>query len=106
MIIQRQTHTQYLIDQLVQLLQANDVDVAVMGRPPKELATRAEPFAAHPHVFVAPVDHPLVKQGGAPTVESLRPYGFIMRERSCSRRRRRPSAISCWSAATRTSRST
>ena len=72
--------------QLVQLLQANDVDVAVMGRPPKELATRAEPFAAHPHVFVAPVDHPLVKDGGAPTVESLRPYGFIMREQGSGTR--------------------
>ncbi|MDF2467240.1 MAG: cmpR3 [Ramlibacter sp.] len=67
-------------EQLVKLLQANEVDVAVMGRPPKELATRTEPFAAHPHVFVAPVDHPLVKEGGAPTAESLRPYGFIMRE--------------------------
>jgi DNA-binding transcriptional LysR family regulator len=67
-------------EQLVKLLQANEVDVAVMGRPPKELATRTEPFAAHPHVFVAPVDHPLVKEGGALTAESLRPYGFIMRE--------------------------
>jgi DNA-binding transcriptional LysR family regulator len=66
--------------QLVKLLQANEVDVAVMGRPPKELATRTEPFAAHPHVFVAPVDHPLVKEGGMLTAESLRPYDFIMRE--------------------------
>jgi LysR family transcriptional regulator, low CO2-responsive transcriptional regulator len=45
-------------DQLVQLLHGNEVDIAIMGRPPKELATRAEPFAAHPHVFVAPTDHP------------------------------------------------
>jgi len=66
-------------EQLVQLLQGNEVDIAVMGRPPKELATRAEPFAAHPHVFVAPTDHPLLKFGH-PTVESLRPYGFILRE--------------------------
>jgi LysR family transcriptional regulator, low CO2-responsive transcriptional regulator len=67
--------------QLVQMLQANDVDVAVMGRPPKELATRTEPFAAHPHVFVAPVGHPLLsEEGGAPTVEALRPYDFIVRE--------------------------
>ena len=67
-------------EQLVQMLQANDVDIAVMGRPPRELATRCEPFAAHPHVFVAPVDHPLVKEGGEPTVDALRPYGFILRE--------------------------
>jgi DNA-binding transcriptional LysR family regulator len=66
-------------DQLVQLLHGNEVDIAIMGRPPKELATRAEPFAAHPHVFVAPTDHPLL-QFGHPSVESLRPYGFILRE--------------------------
>ena len=40
--------------QLYAMLQANEVDIAIMGRAPKELATRAEPFAAHPHVFVAP----------------------------------------------------
>ena len=66
-------------EQLVAMLRANEVDIAIMGRPPKELAVRAEPFAAHPHVFVAPVDHPLL-QFGHPTLEALRPYGFIMRE--------------------------
>ena len=35
-------------EQLVRMLQANELDIAIMGRPPKELATRAEPFAAHP----------------------------------------------------------
>ena len=40
---------------LVRQLHGNEVDLAVMGRPPRELDTRAEPFAAHPHVFVAPV---------------------------------------------------
>ena len=72
-------------EQLVKMLQGNDVDIAVMGRPPTELATRAEPFAAHPHVFVAPVDHPLLKIGH-PTVESLQPYGFILRERGSGTR--------------------
>jgi LysR family transcriptional regulator, low CO2-responsive transcriptional regulator len=66
-------------EQLVAMLQANEVDIAIMGRPPKELATRAEPFAAHPHVFVAATDHALLRYGH-PTVESLRPYGFILRE--------------------------
>jgi LysR family transcriptional regulator, low CO2-responsive transcriptional regulator len=72
-------------EQLVKMLQANEVDIAVMGRPPTELATRAEPFAAHPHVFVAPTDHPLLKVGH-PTVESLQPYGFILRERGSGTR--------------------
>lgn len=71
--------------QLVQMLHGNDVDIAIMGRPPTELATRAEPFAAHPHVFVAPTDHPLLKVGH-PTVESLKPYGFILRERGSGTR--------------------
>jgi DNA-binding transcriptional LysR family regulator len=66
-------------EQLLKMLQASEVDIAIMGRPPKELATRAEPFAAHPHVFVAPVDHPLTRIGH-PSVESLRPYAFIVRE--------------------------
>jgi DNA-binding transcriptional LysR family regulator len=72
-------------EQLVKMLQGNDVDIAVMGRPPTELATRAEPFAAHPHVFVAPVDHPLLKIGH-PTAEALQPYGFILRERGSGTR--------------------
>jgi LysR family transcriptional regulator, low CO2-responsive transcriptional regulator len=66
-------------EQLVRMLQANELDIAIMGRPPKELATRAEPFAAHPHVFVAPVDHPLLKQG-IQSVEALRSFSFITRE--------------------------
>ncbi|MBA4257212.1 MAG: LysR family transcriptional regulator [Polaromonas sp.] len=72
-------------EQLVNMLQGNEVDIAIMGRPPKELATRAEPFAAHPHVFVAPVDHPLLKFGH-PTVDSLQPHGFIVRERGSGTR--------------------
>ncbi|MDP4623071.1 MAG: LysR substrate-binding domain-containing protein [Hydrogenophaga sp.] len=71
--------------QLVQMLQGNEVDIAVMGRPPTELATRAEPFAAHPHMFVAPTDHPLLKVGH-PTTEHLRPYSFIVRERGSGTR--------------------
>ncbi|KRB99545.1 transcriptional regulator [Hydrogenophaga sp. Root209] len=72
-------------EQLVKMLHGNEVDIAIMGRPPTELATRAEPFAAHPHVFVAPTDHPLLKVGH-PTVDSLRPYGFILRERGSGTR--------------------
>ena len=66
-------------DQLVQMLQNNEVDIAVMGRPPKELQTRAEPFAAHPHVFIAAPGHALTKQAQL-TPEDLRLYDFIVRE--------------------------
>lgn len=72
-------------DQLVKMLQNSEVDIAVMGRPPKELQTRAEPFAAHPHVFVSATDHPLAKRGPL-TVEDLRPYDFIAREKGAGTR--------------------
>ncbi len=66
-------------DQLVRMLQANDVDIAIMGRPPREMATRAEPFAAHPHVFVAPPGHPLLGRGHPP-LQTLQGYKLIVRE--------------------------
>ena len=73
-------------EKLVGMLQANEVDIAVMGRPPRELATRAEPFAAHPHVFVAAPAHPLAREEGLVTVESLRPHDFIVREEGAGTR--------------------
>lgn len=66
-------------EQLVKMLQANEVDIAIMGRPPNELATRAEPFAAHPHVFVAPVKHSLA-QGETLAPGDLQGQPFILRE--------------------------
>lgn len=64
---------------LVEQVQRNEVDLAVMGRPPKEMATRAEPFALHPHVLVASPDHPLVRLGHVPA-HALADYKFIVRE--------------------------
>ncbi len=66
-------------EQLVALMRAAEVDLAVMGRPPKELATRAEAFAAHPMVFVAPPQHPLVGVGHAPPT-ALQGQTMIVRE--------------------------
>ena len=64
---------------LLELLRANDVDLAVMGRPPSELATRAEPFAAHPLVFVAPADHPL-NAIDRPPASMLESFPLVVRE--------------------------
>ncbi|MEY8688923.1 MAG: LysR family transcriptional regulator [Leptothrix sp. (in: b-proteobacteria)] len=65
--------------QLVDLMDAGEVDLSVMGRPPKEVATRSEPFAAHPLVFVAPPGHALLRLGHAP-VQALQGHPFIVRE--------------------------
>ena len=66
-------------EQLVAMMEASEVDLSVMGRPPKEIATRAEAFAAHPLVFVAPPDHPLLAMGQVP-VGAMQGYPFIARE--------------------------
>lgn len=66
-------------EQLVALMQANEVDLAVMGRPPRELATRAEPFALHPHVLVTAPGHRFAQQGHVPALR-LADEAFIVRE--------------------------
>lgn len=67
------------LDTLVKRMQANEVDLAVTGRPPKEYALRSEPFAAHPMVFVCPPGHPLLGVGHPP-LQALVHYPLIARE--------------------------
>jgi DNA-binding transcriptional LysR family regulator len=64
---------------LVRQLQGNEVDLAVMGRPPRELDTRAEPFAAHPHAVVSAAGHRLADAESIPP-SALAGEGFIVRE--------------------------
>jgi LysR family transcriptional regulator, low CO2-responsive transcriptional regulator len=66
-------------EQIVELMRQGEVELAIMGRPPKEWATRAEPFALHPHVLVTATDHPFTRLERVPTQALLR-EGFIMRE--------------------------
>ena len=66
-------------EQLLTLLHGNEVDLAVMGRPPKEMATSAEPFAAHPLVFICPPDHPMQRAESVP-VQALEMHPLIVRE--------------------------
>jgi LysR family transcriptional regulator, low CO2-responsive transcriptional regulator len=66
-------------EELVSMLADGEVDLAIMGRPPREMACRAEPFAAHPHVFVAPPGHPIL-QSGHPPVSALAHYPMLVRE--------------------------
>ncbi|MBA4177632.1 MAG: LysR family transcriptional regulator [Leptothrix sp. (in: Bacteria)] len=73
-------------EQLVALMQAGEADLTIMGRPPRELNTRAEAFAPHPLVFVAPPGHPLLAQPQAP-VGALATYAFIAREHGSGTRK-------------------
>jgi DNA-binding transcriptional LysR family regulator len=66
-------------ESLSKLLHDNEVDLAVMGRPPRELDTRAEPFAANPLGIIAAPEHPLARRREiAPKALDAEP--FIVRE--------------------------
>ncbi|MBL8522288.1 MAG: LysR family transcriptional regulator [Betaproteobacteria bacterium] len=47
-------------DQLWRNLADNIIDIAIMGRPPKDADLISAPFAPHPYAVIAPPDHPLV----------------------------------------------
>jgi DNA-binding transcriptional LysR family regulator len=64
---------------LLHLLQDNAIDLAIMGRPPRELDTVAEPLAYHPHVIVAPRFHPL-RDARRFDLQELRDETFLLRE--------------------------
>ena len=66
-------------DELVALLRDAEIDLAVMGRPPKDIATQADTFAMHPHVFVAPPDHAMAHQDTI-LARELNGVPFIFRE--------------------------
>lgn len=72
-------------EELVRLLEAGEVDLAIMGRPPRELVCRAEPFAAHPHVFVAPPGHPVLHADHV-APEALGAWPMVVRERGSGTR--------------------
>jgi LysR family transcriptional regulator, low CO2-responsive transcriptional regulator len=64
---------------LLRHLQDNATDLAIMGRPPPELGTTAEPLATHPHVIIAPLAHPLRHARGF-DLHELAHDTFLLRE--------------------------
>lgn len=47
-------------DTVLAALDQDDLDLAIMGRPPREPAVIADPIGPHPHIIIATPDHPLV----------------------------------------------
>ena len=66
-------------------LARQDIDLAIMGRPPAELRVEAAPFARHPMAFVAAPDHPLVHKS-APTLADVAEVNLLVRERGSGTR--------------------
>ncbi len=64
---------------VIAALATNEVDLAIMGKPPDELETVASEFAEHPFVVVAAPDHPLARRRTVP-LSALSGEIFLVRE--------------------------
>ncbi|KCV83858.1 LysR family transcriptional regulator [Actibacterium atlanticum] len=49
-------------DVIIAALQDGALDLAIMGRPPRRPEVVAVPLGPHPHVLIAPPEHPLAQQ--------------------------------------------
>jgi DNA-binding transcriptional LysR family regulator len=66
-------------EEIIHQIASNEIDLVIMGRPPRELITVAEPFAKHPLVIIAAPDHPLAGKRKIP-LERIGKEHFIIRE--------------------------
>jgi len=66
-------------EEVIRHLSDNGIDIAIMGRPPRELDTIAEPFARHPLVLIASPSHPLAGKRRIP-LRQLANEQFLIRE--------------------------
>ena len=66
-------------EEVIEQMAANDIDLVIMGRPPRELDTIAEPFAKHPLVVIAAPDHPLARKRRI-QLKELAAENFLIRE--------------------------
>ena len=70
---------------LLEHLDANDIDMVIMGRPPEGLDLVAEPFTENPLVVIAAPTHPLVATERIP-LEWLQQETFVVREQGSGTR--------------------
>ncbi len=66
-------------EETIRHLAENEIDLAVMGRPPREIETVSEPFAKHPLIIVAAPSHPLAARRRIP-LKRLEGENFLIRE--------------------------
>jgi DNA-binding transcriptional LysR family regulator len=71
--------------EIVAQLAQQDIDLAIMGRPPAELRVDAAPFARHPMAFVAAPEHPLMARP-ALSLADVGEVNLLVRERGSGTR--------------------
>lgn len=72
-------------ERLISGLERHELDLAIMGRPPRQPPVEADPLGQHPHGLIAPPDHPLAQEQGA-SVEDLLRETMISREQGSGTR--------------------
>lgn len=72
-------------NEIVHMLAGQEIDIAIMGRPPAELKTTALPFAKHPMAFLASPKDPLMTRRRL-TVADLAEAKLLVRERGSGTR--------------------
>ncbi len=72
-------------DQITHMLAAQDIDIAIMGRPPAELKASSAAFAKHPMAFLAAPKH-LLGQRRRVTLSDLAGANLLVRERGSGTR--------------------
>lgn len=72
-------------NEIVHMLAGQEIDIAIMGRPPAEMKTTALPFAKHPMAFLASPAHPLMARHKL-TVADLAGVKLLVRERGSGTR--------------------
>ncbi len=71
--------------EIVNMLARHEIDLAIMGTPPRELRTNAARFARHPMAFVASPRHPLMRQARV-SVSDVLGANLLVRERGSGTR--------------------
>ncbi|WP_348699650.1 LysR family transcriptional regulator [Duganella fentianensis] len=71
--------------EIVQMLARHEIELAIMGTPPRELRTNAAKFARHPMAFVASPAHPLMKKKKL-TLNDVLGANLLVRERGSGTR--------------------
>jgi DNA-binding transcriptional LysR family regulator len=72
-------------DEIVSMLGRHEIDLAIMGTPPREFRTIAAPFAKHPMAFVASLSHPLMAKKKV-SLEEVMDANMLVRERGSGTR--------------------
>lgn len=72
-------------EKLLKQLADNEMDLGIMGQPPEEADSVAEPFLDNPLVVIAPPSHPLAKEKRI-SVEKLGGETFLLREKGSGTR--------------------